>query len=432
MADDSFINRYTQSEKIRKGIEVILKSDKYTDEYKALILKYLGENYSAPTEVNATAEQQRELMDKGGIIIEESKTGLVRITDKKPASRGKLETPRYIESELVKAIDIVVDELISPPPKQSPPTVPLQTYLNLEAAYSASVNETEDFRELYLQASDDLSTALSQIDLLNQALDACEIRLAVAENQSATINDRYISLLADFQSAIQKAIQEAIERVSLTAQVRGLQAQKESLKAQLDILELTLVGSTAESLATAAGLLPSLDAEFFIGTESEQDPGEKDLAWTTSRDNAKSVGLAGEVEIRNLNDNIQAITEIFIECQGDLVTASRGGRTSFFGPIGFTEGGYKVGDAMNPRGEWYNVDTVPKQTLQVDIAPGAGQKFELFFNTFIGGAGRSPVIPFNSGAYKNYNGTYIIKCKFEDGSISVSQPMTWHVRKNQN
>ena len=36
-------------------------------------------------------------------------------------------------------------------------------------------------------------------------------------------NDRYTTLLGDFQNAIIKGTKEAVERVSLTAQVRGLQ-----------------------------------------------------------------------------------------------------------------------------------------------------------------------------------------------------------------
>jgi hypothetical protein len=260
MIEDSFIQKYTQSEKIKKGIEVILKSDNYTDEYKALILKYLGENYNAPTEINTTAEQQLELMDKGGLVIEEGKTGLVKITDKKPASRGRLETPKYIESELVKAIDIVVDELISPPPKQSPPTVPLQTYRDLEAAYSASVIETEDYKDKYFTTLSDLDLANQTIEVLNQDLDFCKLQQAVAENQADVINSRYIALLGDFQSAIQKAIQEAIERVSLTAQVRGLQAQKESLKLIMEQLKFQL--ENEQQRQAAAEVLDGIPGTF--------------------------------------------------------------------------------------------------------------------------------------------------------------------------
>ena len=421
MADDSFIQKYTQSEKIKRGIEVILKSDNYTDEYKALILKYLGENYSAPTEVNATPEQQLELMDKGGIVIEEGKTGLVKITDKKPASRGRLETPKYIESELVKAIDIVVDELISPPPKKSPPAVPLQTYLDLETAYSASVNEVEDYKDKYFTTLSDLDLANQTIELLNQSLDACEIQKAVAENQADTINSRYISLLGDFQSAIQKAIQEAIERVSLTAQVRGLQAQKESLKSQLDMLQSQLVGSTAETTATAAGLFPSIDGEFFYGTTSDQSPGDRDLAWTTSRDNAVTPGLAGEIEIKNLKDNLSSIVKLSIQSYGDL---------TYLGPIGFADGGYSIGDKLGVG--WADPRTKPAAEIDTNILAGAGQKFELFFNTFIGGKGKSPVNPNASGQnMRNYNGTYIITVTYADGSTSVSNEMSWNVRKNQ-
>jgi hypothetical protein len=428
MADDSFIERYTKDEKIKLGIEAILKSDKYTDEYKALILKYLGENYSAPTEINTTAEEQAELMDKGGLVIEEGKTGLIRITDKKPAVRGRIETPKYIESELVKAIDIVVDELISPPPKKSPPTVPLQTYLDLEALYSASVVETEDFRERWLLATDELNTALAQIELLNQSLDACEIQRAVAENQADVINSRYISLLGDFQSAIQKAIQEAIERVSLTAQVRGLQAQKESLKAQLDILQLTLVGSTAESSATAAGLFPSNDSEFFYGFDMLRPNDGFPVHWYTSRDDASSNSNLGVLEVRNLQDNLATLVQIeILDIVSNQTSNSANIMVNQLGPFGFTEAGY----GHSP--SWNTPNSAPATTKTVSIPAGAAQNINMFINTRIGGRSESPIDP-NSGSEsrKYYNGTFTLKSTFDDGTVSFATGIKWQIRKDQD
>lgn len=427
MAENSFIEQYNQSEKLRRGIEAILKSDKYTDEYKALILKFLGENYSAPTEMNNTDEKKLELLDKGGLILEEGKIGLVKITDRKPGLRGRIETPKYIESELIKAVDIVVDELISPPPKQPPLTVPLETYQDLLNAYSASVDEAQDYYAQLLQALSDLDTANGEIDFLNQSLDACEIQRAVAENQSDAINLRYISLLGDFQSAIQKAIQEAIERVSLTAQVRGLQAQKESLKAQLDILEKILVGSTAEQNATAAGLLPSLDSEFFYGGTSNQFSTTWDFDWTTSRDNAKEDGELGQLEIRNLNDNLATIIKVEIIDMKCNQSSRSGDAMLQLGPLGFTPAGYGYSSA------WNTPNSAPELVKSVDIQAGATQKFDLFINTFIGGRSKSPINPNESGeSAVDYDGTFNLRITFDDGVVSFGNPLTWHVRKNRD
>ena len=67
-------------------------------------------------------------------------------------------------------------------------------------------------------------------------MDAEKIQTAAANNEADAANNRFQSLLGDFQEALQKGIQEAIKRVSLEAQVRGLQAQKEVLLAQVAAL----------------------------------------------------------------------------------------------------------------------------------------------------------------------------------------------------
>ena len=426
MAEESFIQKYTKSESLRRGIEVILKSDNYTDEYKALILKYLGTSYSAPTDINTTADEQLELLDKGGLILEEGKTGLVRITDKKPAVRGRIEKPTYIESELIKAIDIVVDELISPPPKQKPLTVPLSTYNDLLGQFSGSVAELEDYKELYLTTLSDLDLANLTIATLNQSLDACEIQKAVAENQSDTINSRYISLLGDFQSAIQKSIQEAIERVSLSAQVRGLQAQKEVLKQQLDIFRSQLVGAAAEANATAAGFFPAVDSQFFYKPISKQNRQGYDLSSTSyTRDDAgKADPAPGEIEIRNLNDKILSIVKL------EMVSDSATDAFNKLGPWSWAPAGYDI----PTRGvRWDDPKAAPTTELDVNIIAGTNQKFTLYANTFIAGRNASPIRPNgDGGSASNYFGELTIISTFSDGSTSTSQVVLWHIYKQKS
>ena len=64
---------------------------------------------------------------------------------------------------------------------------------------------------------------------------------ASAEDELQISNDKYVTLVKDFQNALSKGIREGIERVSLEAQIRGLQAEKQTfnelqiqLQTQLD------------------------------------------------------------------------------------------------------------------------------------------------------------------------------------------------------
>jgi hypothetical protein len=59
-------------------------------------------------------------------------------------------------------------------------------------------------------------------------------RARAIESEFESLRNRYESLLNDFQNAVLKGTKEGIERVSLTAQVRGLGAQKETLASQLE------------------------------------------------------------------------------------------------------------------------------------------------------------------------------------------------------
>ena len=166
---------------------------------------------------------------------------------------GYVEKPKYNEDELKKALDVKVDELIKTiKPKKGP-------YV-LKSKYDAKLLEIEDlrkqvakWRKLYEEEVGITSQLRAELEALLELLDSLEIQKAASENTSIAINNRYVALLSDFQNSIIKGTKEGIERVSLEAQVRGLQAQKVSLIEQIKILTL-IEEQEEESQAIIAAL----------------------------------------------------------------------------------------------------------------------------------------------------------------------------------
>ena len=145
-----------------------------------------------------------------------------------------LERPYYDEEQLQKAIDIKVDELI----KEKKP--PRDRYIKYEK-YEDKLTEIERLinknGELTVENADlsaIISTLESEIsDLQNQVI-AAETLTRSVQSEFDALTKRYEQLLSDFQNSVLKGTKEGIERVSLTAQTRGLGAQKETLASQLE------------------------------------------------------------------------------------------------------------------------------------------------------------------------------------------------------
>lgn len=221
-------SQYENSEQIRKGIDTVLKSPKYTEEFKDRVRKHLN---ASSTDIFAT--------DGSLMVMEGDTPNKIIISTRDGSSAGWVEKAVYIDDELIKALDTIVDELIPAPPKQRVPTVPRSTY-------EAALAQIQDLLEQLKQANIALDNAkaqiaglLAEIQALLQQKDAAELEAAAANNEAQSSNSRFAGVLSQFQEALQKGIQEAIERVSLEAQVRGLQAQKEVLLAQQrDLLDV--------------------------------------------------------------------------------------------------------------------------------------------------------------------------------------------------
>jgi phage shock protein A len=330
---------------------------------------------------------------------------------------GKIQKPKYNEDELKKAVDTVVDELLSEAPKPQPEVVPKSVYDDLRKKYQKALQDLATANQTIAQLRTEVQTLQSEIEALLVENDSLKVKTAVAENEAQISQERYIGVLADFSNSILKGTRDGIERVSLKAQVEGLQAQKEALRqlliqtqGQLEIIKSQLSGAAAESSAAASGLTPTDSNETFYGFEqngSDDAWSANDIGWTTSKNNPKSDGFGGSLTLQNLRDENVSITQLRINVdKGNLLGSIR--------PIlGF-------GNSLS-------------STRTTNIEQGAKETIKLYFNTNMGGRGDEKPKPrvgaFDGGA-RTYTGSFTIDVIYTDG-FSETINATWGLRKNR-
>ena len=141
---------------------------------------------------------------------------------------GYVERPKYNEDELKKAVDVEVDELIPTVPREQPKVVPQKTYDNLQGLYSGSLAQIRNLEIQLNNANGEIQRLTTENENLVTQIDVERLLRATAENELDITNDKYVTLVQDFQNSLSKGIREGIERVSLEAQLRGLQAEKQT------------------------------------------------------------------------------------------------------------------------------------------------------------------------------------------------------------
>lgn len=327
---------------------------------------------------------------------------------------GYIEKPKYNEEELQKSLDVKVDELIKEQKPKKAPYILKEKYNKLQSRFDDKVSELEDVRaQLNSEraTTEELRSIIAQLEVSE---DSALLQRAAAEDETEVANDRFTKLLSDFQQAIIKGTKEGIERVSLTAQVRGLQAQKATLKELLEVqkgivsqLESQVSGAAAEAASAASGLTPTAGNEVYFAVVSDQDSGEDNGAkWTTSRKSAKSSGKAGVIKVKNLRDDGKKITKI------KLIQTSGGGISGKVIGLGNDSSGMK-------------------QSVNVNIEQGQEYSEPFYFRKSIGGKNK-PKPKRSTNKARDYSGKFKIEIEFEDGTGNVKiEDLTWKVRKNK-
>src|SRR5210317_1304151 len=162
---------------------------------------------------------------------------------------SSLERPYYTESELEKALDIKVDELINKPRESRGQFVRLDKLIEQKEINQNLSQQIKDLTQERDAALNQISTLQTQIDQLIADVAAKTEEVLQRDREFRELQARYQVLLSDFQSSVLKGTKEGIERVSLTAQVRGLGAQKETLASQLTT-QKDIVKNLTENIKT--------------------------------------------------------------------------------------------------------------------------------------------------------------------------------------
>ena len=325
---------------------------------------------------------------------------------------GYIEKPKYNEEELQKSLDVKVDELIKKKKPEKGPFVKQKIYNDLLAKYEALVKVSEDFRQKWNTALSEIESLKSRIAELEVQLDLAKLQEASAQNETQVANTRFTTLLSDFQNAVIAGSKEGVERVSLNAQVRGLQAQKKTLQQLLEVqkaitnqLTSQVSGVAAETAAAASGLTPFTGNEAYWGVIKDKpaDWTGFDASWTTSRKNPQS-GKGGFIKIQNLRDDGKKITKV------KLTVTDAGG----------------IGPIMG-----FGSDSSLKPSANANIEQGATQEIPFFFRKSIGGKNNPKPKRWGNKA-RDYTGKFKIEVEFEDGTGNLKQEgLTWKIRKNK-
>ena len=147
---------------------------------------------------------------------------------------GKLIRAKYNTNELKKSIDTEIFELLPNTPAPQPDTVLRSVY---NVATQSIVDLTAEVQRLNFEVND-LSAKISELEIVSESLkietDNQLLRANIAEDTANVANTQVAVTTIDLQNAIQNSINEAIERVSLTAKVEALQ---ESFRVQKELTE---------------------------------------------------------------------------------------------------------------------------------------------------------------------------------------------------
>ena len=136
---------------------------------------------------------------------------------------GQLIRPKYNTNELKKSIDTEIFELLPNTPAPQPDTVLRSVY---NVATQSIVDLTADVQRLNFEVND-LSAKISELEIVSESLkieaDNQLLRANIAEDTATVANTQVAVTTVDLQNAIQNSINEAVQRVSLTARIEALQ-----------------------------------------------------------------------------------------------------------------------------------------------------------------------------------------------------------------
>ena len=188
---------------------------------------------------------------------------------------GQLVKPKYNQEELLKSIDTTIVELIDILPPVTDPTIYVSTFNEATQSIVDLTSTVEDLTTAVLN----LNGKVKELEIITQSLvvelDARNLTVAVAENQTQLVTTKVESTITDLQNSIQKATAESIQRVSLNARNTSLIQENTVLIQQLEAanttisdrnntinqLNISLANANAQTSTAQTALIKSNDAQ---------------------------------------------------------------------------------------------------------------------------------------------------------------------------
>jgi|14_taG_2_1085336.scaffolds.fasta_scaffold08246_2 regulator of replication initiation timing len=305
---------------------------------------------------------------------------------------GQLIRPKYDSKELKKSIDTDIFELIPQTKVELPDTV-------LRSIYNEVTQSVNDLTiEVQVLTNDilNLNSTISELEIENESLrieaDNEKLKANVSEQQATVANQQVAETTIDLQNAIQNSLNEAIQRVSLTARNQALLQENESLREQL----FGLSAQTAEGAKSGASNNFTVKVNNGDGDASQQG---QDIWAKCSAKDAGSRKMTTTLEVSNVTTDLK-ITNIVWTFSGSP--------------------------------EWFKVTGTDK-VVEPENAVTFGTEFD---NSVIGTSKRTGIKPRRRrigwrGKATNYK-KLSLKCEvtFEDGSKD-SVTLSTNLRKNR-
>lgn len=224
---------------------------------------------------------------------------------------GKLVRAKYDNTELKKSIDTTIFELIPQTPVELPDTV-LRSVYNV---VTQSVNDLTVEVQILTTEVSTLNSEIQELEIVSESLkivaDNEKLRANIAAEQARVANVQVGETTIDLSNAIQNSINEAIQRVSLTARNQALLQENESLREQL-------FGLAAQ---TAEGAISGGDNGFTVKVNNGDGDPEQEGADFYAKHSHKAVTgdgitMTNTIEVSNVTTD-NKITEISFTFTGD-------------------------------------------------------------------------------------------------------------------
>jgi hypothetical protein len=146
---------------------------------------------------------------------------------------GTTHMDTYDPNEIVKVLDVAIDELIQPDVPTPIPSVPVDRFNTVVSELQQTRNELSDALTDVAEKSDKINALELEVEQLRQSIDRERVDKSIFQNLLVESNQSVASTTTSLQNAIQKATYESTRRVAYEAISESLTQEIQALRRQV-------------------------------------------------------------------------------------------------------------------------------------------------------------------------------------------------------